>query len=378
MRLDANLLRESINPENVALYLAAHGWEPARRTELFSTWLHDGEEPQHLFLPMSREPYDYAERLYDVITGLARAEDRDPEAVFTNLRYAGADLVRLRLQGPGIGVGEVPITDGASLFEGARRMMLAAACAAVEPRPIYGPKKPATATRYLDGVRFGQTETSSYVVTVISELSFARQETFLPAEAPAPFERRVTATLVDALHAVKDAAERVRSEAADISLFSETVTDGVSANLCDAIVQAGTEDESADVNVAVDWASVWPAPEEEQPAVAIGFDPSEVRVVEKAAAFLRQVGPIPDVEVEGFVSRLDRGTGDQVGTIVIEGVAAGERRNVHVELGGEQYHRAISAHDERRRVSIHGTLVKEGKYWMLTDPGPLEVAGDEL
>jgi hypothetical protein len=210
------------------------------------------------------------------------------------------------------------------------------------------------------------------VVTVISELSIAQQETLLPDDATAPFERRVTATLVEGVIAAKEAVSEVRRESRDLTVFQEVVERGVSANLCDAIVLAGTGDDTAEVQVTVDWASGWTPPaNRETPTVS--FDPADVRVVESGALFLRQLGPFEGVEVEGFVRHLDRGTEDRIGTIVIEGIAAGERRNVYVELADEAYRTAIAAHEERQQVAVRGTLVKDGRHWVLNDPTGLEI-----
>ena len=73
----------------------------------------------------------------------------------------------------------------------------------------------------------------------------------------------------------------------------------------------------------------------------------------------------------GFVSRLTRGNEDEIGTIVIDGEARGERRNVNVELPDEQYDLAVDAHRHRRPVRIRGTLFKRGRSWVLSDPGQL-------
>jgi hypothetical protein len=378
LNVDAERLSELVNPGTAELYLAAHGWEARRRTPMFSTWSRFfDQQVSHLFLPLSPDPDDYAQRLYDFVEKLASVESRDPAVILTNLRYAAADLVRVKLEGPRVGYGEVPLEEGAGLFEGTRKLMLAAACAAVEARPQYGPKKPTAATKYLDGVRLGQTEIGSYVLTVISELSTSSQETLLPHEAPAPFERRVTATLAAALKATKDAAREVISAQQGLSVFGEKVEQGVSANLCDAIALIGTDEEQLNMEVTLDWSAAWVPPPDELPA-HITFDPGEQKVVEKAASYLRQLGPFEKVEVEGFVSRLERGTGEQIGTIVIEGTARGERRNVYVDLVDEPYRRAIAAHEERRRVAITGTLTKDGRHWALIDPGDLELRGGYL
>jgi hypothetical protein len=378
LKFDNQLLAHVVDPSTAEQYLAAHGWKASRRTDMFSTWTQPDGDQAHLFLPLSRKPHDFTERLYDFIVNLAEAEEREPEVVFTNLRYAGADLIRVRLLGPRIGVGEVPIEEGASLFEGTRKLITAAACATVEARPRYGARKPAAATSYVEKVRLGQTEPGSYVVTVISPLDLPEEEVPLPEEAPAPFERRVTATLVDALTAAKRAALEVRRQKRDIDVFEDVVKRGVSANLCDAIALAAVEDDDAGVQITVDWGAGWKPPEGfTRPKVS--FNPLDVRVVGRAAAVLRELGPYEGAEVEGYVRHLDRGTEDWAGTIVIQGTVGREgrvrreRRNVYVKLADHEYRTAITAHETRQPIALSGSLMKKGRHWVLLDPSNVKI-----
>lgn len=363
-------ISEFVRPETAELYLMARGWEARRRTPAFSTWSRDDQENVALFLPLSREPDDFELRLDEFVGRLARIEGLDLDTITTNLRYAASDLVRVRLVSPRVGAGELPIRDGAKLFEGTRDLMQAAACAAVDPRASYGSKKPGTVVDYLNGVRLGQTERGSYIVTVISDVTPEDQGSLLPNEAAhlqVPFERRVTTQLVQALDAARDTAARVL-EGESITIFEDAVEQGVSSNLCDALHSMGDESVSSMVEVTVDWAiSRPPAVEERQ----ITLEPKFMPVFSDAARTLKQHGPFEDVEVVGIVGQLDRGADDEVGTIVIEGTAQETRRNVRIELGGEQYHKAVEAHDAKRTVSVRGTLSKDGKSWTLIDPGPL-------
>ncbi|HST33339.1 MAG TPA: hypothetical protein VLJ80_07435 [Solirubrobacteraceae bacterium] len=366
-------ISEFVDPAVVELYMLGHGWDAVRRTGAFSVWSH----PNHggdvaLFLPLSRVPDDYEERLAQFVQRLSSIEETDWSTMLTNLRYAASDLVRVRLVSPRVGLGELPITDGAKLFGGTRDLIQAAASAAIEHRPAYGPKKHSTVVDYIDSVRLGQTERGSYVVTVISEVEPDEQGALLPDEAAhlqIPFERRVTTQLVLALEAVHDAAGQVLA-GAPVDVFEDVIDQGVSANLCDALQIMGEESVSSALEISVDWAASRPPTVTDQ---RVTLEPEVMPVLPEASKTLKKLGPFDDVEVVGVVGILDRRADDEVGTIVIEGVAMGARRNVRIDLDDTQYHRAIEAHDEKRTVAIRGTLVKEGKSWRLLDPGPLRV-----
>ena len=376
-------LTQYLDPKSIEVYLMAQDWEVKTRNRLFSTWRkpNQADSSTFLFVPLSSGPADYEDRLRDLVLGLATVEGRDLDAVVTNLRYATADLIRIGLFSPRVGPGELPIEDGRNLFDGARDLMLWAACAAVQPRASFGPRVPTAAKDYLEGVRLGQTERGSYVVTVISDVAPPEQQTLVPDEEvqlDTPFERKVTSRLMESLNATQAAAKRVVDEQAGIAeTFEGVVEQGVSANLCAAIAKMGEEQAGAQVEVRMNWAaSRRPVATDLSPVVS--FPPSTLPVLQDAHAALRQLGPFEDVVVEGYVIRLNRGKDEAaIGSIVIDGDARGERRNIHVELPDAQYHLAVKAHDDRYPVRIMGTLAKRGRYWVLSDPGQLRLEGKE-
>lgn len=374
-------LREYLDPNSIEVYLLAHGWEAKTRNQLFSTWHRPSQDdsPAFLFVPLSSAPADYEDRLREVVLGLAAVERRNIDAVVTNLRYATADLIRISLVSPRVGPGELPIKDGRNLFDGARDLMLWAACAAVQPRASFGPRVPTAAMDYLEGVRLGQTEKGSYVVTVISDVAPPEQQALVPDEGiqlDTPFERKVTSRLMESLNATQSAAKLVVDEQANIGDAFEGVVDrGVSANLCAAIAKMAEEQAGSRVEVRMNWAASRPPTATEIPP-AVTFPSSTFPVLSDAQGVLRQLGPFDDVVVEGYVIRLNRGKDEAaIGSIVIDGDARGERRNIHVELPDAQYHLAVKAHDDRYPVRVMGTLAKRGRHWVLSEPGQLRLEG---
>lgn len=375
MKPDQDPLGRLLDPQDIEVYLMARGWEVRRRTAAFSTWLapESTTERSQLFLPLSREPRDFEERLQEFVARLAAIEGEDRDLLVTNLRYAAADLVRVRLVSPRVGPGEVPIDDGADLIEGARSMILAAACATVQTRPSFGPRMPGQAVDYVDHVRLGQTERGSYVLTIISAVAAPEQHSLIPdeeASVDVPFERQVTTKLLSALSAAHDAAQRIAHSEGTYSLFDEAVEAGVSANLCSAVATMGARRAGVNLQVTIEWASSR-RPKAKTPT-SVAFEPALLPVMSEAVTHLRQLGPFDDEMVQGFVSRLIRGNDDEIGTIVIEGEARDVRRNVHVELPDDQYGIAVDAHRTRRPVRIRGTLFKRGRSWILSNPGQLQ------
>jgi hypothetical protein len=369
-----------IDPKIAETYLQAHGWQLKRETDLFSRWDKSAGSVRHLFLPRSEELGDFKERMLEFVVRLSDAEDRDERQTATNVRYAAADLIRLRLSGPSVTAsGELPIQEGARLFEGARHLMEAAACSAIQPRAQFGPRRPNQAKKFVKGVRLGQTERGSYVITVISDVPPPEQQSLMPdVEDPlqVPYERKVTRTLVDALTHAQKLSKQVLEQKKNVEDFESAVEAGVSSNLCDAITTIAGDSAPTDLGVAVNWAAARPV-DEDQPSL-VKFGPAELPVIENARDVLRQMGPFDNVEVVGSVKRLDRPAEETIGEIIIDGHAGGERRSVRVQLSDAEYHRALNAHDNRRLVSFRGTLEREGRKWILRDPGQISILDSEI
>ncbi|MGH3430160.1 MAG: hypothetical protein ACRDQZ_21755, partial [Mycobacteriales bacterium] len=146
--------------------------------------------------------------------------------------------------------------------------------------------------------------------------------------------------------------------------------------LCDAITDIAAESPTTDLGITVNWSAARPV-DDEQPS-AIKFGPAELPIIEGARDVLRQMGPFDNTEVIWSVKRLDRPAEEAIGEIVVEGHANGERRSVRVALSDAEYHRAISAHEDRRLVSLRGTLERDGRRWILSDPGQIKILDADI
>ena len=140
----------------------------------------------------------------DVLRTLSMIEQRSEVEIFADLTTISADVIRVRASEPENADGTVSLVEGVMLVREAMDMMAAAACATVAPKPLYRARRPQEAADYLSGLRLGQTERGSFVVTILSRVtpslsapSAAHEELFLEE----PFERRVSYKLVESLAA---------------------------------------------------------------------------------------------------------------------------------------------------------------------------------
>lgn len=360
---DEGVLR-AVQPREIVTYLRSRGFREAggggTATGLWR--FGEGENEIEVLVPMEPGYRDFASRVLDVLRALEIAEERSQLDILRDLRASTADVIRLPARRADNRDGGIPINEGLSFYASARELLMAAACAAIEPKSYYATRRPAQASRYLDQARFGQTEQSSYVVTIVSPVPPKLSGESIGEEAvEEPFERQVVATLMRAVAGARSAAERA-AVTGDLGHFQEAVAVGVSANLCQALVglSRGCDQE---LDLSVSWSPARPGPRDAPSRVRVPV--GSLPVFEEAARIFRATSAEPEFELRGYVSHLDRQEAATEGTVTIRGFVEGRLRAVELRLGEPEYGLAVRAHAERLSVFCVGELKKRGPSFVL-------------
>jgi hypothetical protein len=376
---DAGALR-ALKPLEMAAYLRAKGWRQEAEFEgKGSLWLlqTDGAEFD-VTLPARRELGDYVLRMAEVLRTVAEAEDRSQVDVMRDVQTTTADLVRVRAPSRNAENGTLSLDQAVEFVERSRDLMLAAACAAIDKRPVFAKRKAQQAMDYLRHVRMGQTERGSYVLAILSpvapELRPVLQQSLLLVEPEEPYERAVTRTLMVGLKALNEAASQAAAQG-DMTPFHKAVSRGVSANLCDSVVGLAAVSAGEGLDVQVSWSRTRPI-DEATPA-RVMLDSDSIPLIEEAARQFRETASTEDFEIEGMVTRLDRSPAATEGDVTITGYVEGQMRRVSLRLEEATYRQAIQAHEERRPVRCTGELVREGHGYRLQNPRHFKVLPGE-
>lgn len=366
------LALRSITPAALVAYALGEGWKKIESFGAHSD-VYFRENSPELILPGTDSLGDYPEVVSSILQLLSEEEGRDELQLFRDLAGADRDVIRVRVP-EADDDGSVSVDAGVELVLQARDMLLAAACAAKDPRALYRAGKVKDAAAYMDRVRLGQTEQGSFVVTLLAPvppaLDLLDQTSFWPVETDEPFDRKVTRTLTNALEASRLAAESaVRGNG--MSAFQKAVGSGVNANLCDAL--ARLIDKGAGLEVSVTWARTRPAPEKRK---IVRFSESEGAIFREAAARFRTLEPRPDETLNAFVVALDRPEDEQEGKVSLKTFLDGQPVSIRAVLPSEMYHDALEAHDAKRNVMITGDLKRSGQRWLLMNPRNFLVVDD--
>jgi hypothetical protein len=370
-----------LDPDLVAAYLESSGWVRRRSIgNAGSLWATSDEgSARSVLLPERRDLGDFAARLEDLVETLADYEERPEPAVMVDLRLVDTDVVRVSVAHGQVKLGTLPIGEAASLIAGAKAMITASACAAAaaEPRAAYPTRKDARVAEYLRGVRLGQTELGSYVITLLSPIMGNREERAgQPIAAPmVPFGRSVTEVLTRAVPAAVSAAG-LASDCGDLEPFREAVGTRVSADLCSALAMMSQgQDGDHEVRVKVSWS----------PRHPVGADvPREATIPAhhtstfgKAATFLREEAPSAH-KLMGWVTDLhSQAPLKGGGRVTVEARVEGRTRRVSMDLGMEDYLAAIEAHRRGQVVECGGELQRSGNAYTLAGDVGFDVVGPD-
>jgi len=361
-------------PLDTLTYLRSRGWKKQDEVrQKYSIWTRETEGGVfEVLVPADKRLSDLRKRVFELVETVRIAEGNRPfEQLVEDMMLPNTDILRTRLA-PGSTDGSIPIEDGVAAFSKVRDLLLASACAAVDPKPVYSKRKFDNAVQYLKEARFGQTAKGSYVITVYSPLppeikssqtSMLQEEEFgVPEPEMESYQRKVIRTLNQSLGATQDS---ITAYASSGDLDDEIYRYGVSANLCDAIV--GLNERSGDLGVefSFSWAAAQKKPEGVNDIFSFGTDTKPF--LSQISTYYRQTAKQEDVSLIGVVHKLKR-LSDTRGEITMVGQADGERKTVTTELDGEWHSAAVRAYDDKLPVECIGDIEKHGHGHIIRNP----------
>ena len=300
----------------------------------------------------------------------ANASERDELSIYRDLLTADRDVIRARASESADG--SLLVNQGVALISGARDMLLAAACSLHRPQSVYRAGANKEANELMNGVRMGQTEQGSFVVTLLTDVVPPPMTTLAPEhnDYDAPDSRRMTKRLTEALRAARKAIE---SEVGGGGYsLADAVERGVSANLCEALDKMIHPFPTLDVGVF--WAKTRPMKSNRE---VVRFANADAPLLREAAATLRNREPYPDVQLHGMIDRLNRNPSDADGSVTLRTTVAGRNVSVTALLKRTDYDKAIQAHQDKAMVVMKGDLERFGQRWRLLNPSVLHAIHQE-
>lgn len=363
-------------PDEVAGWLRQTGWTLRAGDDawavfgrLFEDDLVEIEVPQRAAAP------DYPRVVATLLSDLARLERRPEAVLLRDIRASAVDVVRIALDGPATREGRLPVEAGRRVFGGARDLLLAAACSALDPRPAYATRKAERAMAVVEQARFGQSELGSFVLTM--EMSVAPRldvPLFDDGDPQPPLERRATLQLARAIASAEVATRRSAASGA-LAPFQERTRDGLSANLCDALAEIFDATSADTVRTSFSFAHRRPVMGEVPRSVLLSADMAPI--LRSAAIGLREVAVLAGQEVVGSVVLLESEDATSGGAVQLRAVVDGRMMRVRVLLPANDYAVAVDAHRTGGLVRCIGDLAREGRGRVLQNPRDFALCAED-
>lgn len=371
----------ALNPSSIEKYLVSQQWHEVKRIESeVSLWV-KSETGERILLPLDSKLGDFALSMNRVVSTLAEVENRSQLEVLEDFDTVTiGDIIRVKSQDIfNRNASTLPLFEGIVLIQQAKELIMAGARAAIEAKPLFAYRQPGEVSTYLKKIRLGQTERGSYIVKLISPCSKSKQLEIpnLSSNSEPPFERRAIQTLMQGLGTLQQVAlETEKKGTFYFERFQEIVSEGVSANLCEAVIGGKSEDGTAykPLAVTVSWSSNYPITSHIPDSVSFPVD--IMPYIAKAATRFRETNH-EDVKLEGYVIKLERSKQYGTGIVTVSGIIEGKKYKVKIELSESDYEIAVLAHQTWNEISCQGELIKEGNYYRLYNPVNFQIVRDD-
>ena len=361
-----------ITATDVRWYALGRGWksQPSRNPAI-AIFTKAASNVQ-LQVPQQGSERDVAVMMAEVLRKFSEIENRQIEEVSQDLRHPFEDALRLRVKSRLADSGTLPLIEGLRLFEGGRKLLIAAACSTVMPQAFYPRKSLKVVDEFIKKCRVGQTAIGSYVASILCPpLAPAAPALLVELDEEPPFERRVTQNLMNGLNVLSESVQ-----SGDPSLIVNGIESGVSADLCDALSSITAPEEDSVLQIELSWSPVRPQASLTIPGT-LRFAAPDLAYIKNAGRKLREQMIRQDT-VEGRIVMLKEHPTlfkDVGRTVEIRTRIDDKWSTVRFTLEEEQYRTACDAYRDQKAVKVKGLLRRgeQSKFYEMNDPESFEI-----
>lgn len=353
---------------SVSSYLRSNGWSELEEEDSRAFfWEKDDEE---ILVPKNQTTKDYSIRVSQILKVLSDVEERSQNQIYNDIVRSTFDCVRLRINDSSIRNGNIPIEVGSRLYSKAYDLIASSAYSTNQSKPFFRGGRPKIVNEFLSKTKLGQSEEGSYIVSILTPIPPKPMD--FQEGASKPFSRRVTTKLNDALVAINSSTLQFVTNGR-MDVFKDSISHGVSANLCDAISTL-IGDEGLEVETSFTWSSSWG---NESGPTLIQIPADSFDILKEVSTYLKEVAPLDNFSLEGSVVKLQRIDDNSTGQITVHSEVEDRLRKISIDLDPNDYNVAIDAHSNGRIFKCNGELEKIGHTFILKNPRNVEAVDAE-
>lgn len=344
---------KTLLPSQLSGYLTSQGWvEDGELSEIAAIWHRKENEYQgfEILQPLTTDLKDYCQRVYDLIEVLSEFEQRLFFDVVNDLNNFHSDVYKIKVMHDDVEGGLIPLNDGILLFEKAKELLTSVVRSTYNKRKYFRGDKSSEITEFIESMRLGQTEYGSYVVNLIAPISHKEDQQDL---SKVSISRLVSETLTHSLSAIDESIKEYIHTGRNSS-FDRAVEQGVSANLCDALIGISGKTRSRDVKITITLSRAEGELERDQ--FEHQFTSSMVPYLQIASDYYKEKVVLLDQVVSGLVTKLSHEEEENVGMVTIEATVNGVEKSVSIELPTDKYWQSHRAHKMLHIIECLGDL----------------------
>jgi len=374
----------ALRPGDISLYLTSRGWvsKPYGAVGQALQFRNSSMRGVDLLVPLTRDLGDYAQRMADLVVALATIEQRPIWEILNDLSGSSGDVFRLKIAGSVTSQGSFPLDEAIKLFQGGRQLLWSSAFGLLRPEALHPYRKIKQVEDFLKMCRLGQTERGSFVATIFAPVPPEIQPALANLDAgqfqleQQPFARQVTTRVMSSLGLMANAIQTGKPEQ-----LLDAVPQGVSANLCDALVMMKPPGDESRLDVDVTWSRNRPHLPADVPR-SVSFPQEAFAVIEEVG---RQLCKRLSAKIERFrgkilsVKRALRPLLPEVaGWMVMAADVNGTPARVKADLVSDDFALACEALRDDLPVEVSGVIRHDvmAREYVLTEPSELRVQSD--
>ena len=371
--LEVNRLFSLINLDLVETFIAYEGWTPASTLgEHIVIWKSDIYPNDQIVLPNSDQLTDSSRRIFDAVSVLSDTLSRPVKEILNEIQKVAADVVQIRVEHTDVEGGTIPLDDGVLLFEKARELVTSGVRSTIEKKRYYSGRLSDELTDFIKSMKFGQTEYGSYAVNVIVPIGVSQDDQQDLAEQS--FTRTVSTNLSKGLIAIHDAVISFK-DTNNFEVFENSVEEGVSANLCDALI--GLSGSSMGRNISIRFSLGNAESSGQFVELEHKFESTSVPHLQAASDYFKNKYQLENYTISGYVTKLHHEENEAFGDITIGAIVNGRGKAVSLQLNQSQYWEAHAAHKSKKPVECTGNLLVTPRSARLVDLSHFRVFGNE-
>ena len=381
--LNDSAIMNRILPLHCESYLEIKGWrmieKSSHKSSVWHKRLSNGKD-EYILLPLDTELRDYINRIADAIEVLKFVENRSTESIIADLLQSNSDTFRV-IAFKDRAEFSLPLIDAATLLKKSVDMIASAAQSINNPKAYFVSRHPKEVDDFLAKLRMGHTERGSFIVSMHVPVEPRMKDIFtesdvqddsLKIESEEPFERQVIMQLSKLTALAIDAANT-----REMKSFTDAIPSGINANFCEALSEITEVCGDDGAHFDISWAPTRAVAKSWNIKTKFHIRPDTANALKEASKQLRKNSIESDIEICGYVVRLDSGDSSESGEIKIIDTLSEKPRHIFLQLDGDKYQNAIDAHKYGKVITVKGNIEKSGKKSTLTNITEFNIIADD-